>query len=399
METMSRRDLDLLLDANTPHCVSLYMPTHRTGGPESREDATRFNNLIRQTSESLQAAGCKGLKQQAIIKSLEELKHDSVFWQNQAEGLAIFSDGGARQVFRLPLQFRERCIVGSRFHIRPLLPLFQGDGRFYILAVSQNHVRLLEGTRYSVNEIHDDRLPKNLREALNIDEYVQSLQFNSMKGAGVGDGVRGGAVFHGHGGSNMDVKKSDELLPYFRKIDHALQELFGVEHNPLVFAGVEYLFPLFKEASQYNGLVDEPVTGNPDGLKPAELHAKAWPLVASRFDRLQESELERLQTQADPRPHSTDVADIIAAARVGAVDTLFLADSQDLLGHFEVYEPSGEVRIVDAPEGEQQDLLNVAAIETLRNGGKVFSVQSDRVPNGHAAAARFRWALKAAEAK
>jgi hypothetical protein len=42
-------------------------------------------------------------------------------------------------------------VVTDRFHIKPLLPLLSGDGRFYVLALSQSEVRLLQGTRYSVS--------------------------------------------------------------------------------------------------------------------------------------------------------------------------------------------------------------------------------------------------------
>ncbi|MBA3312417.1 MAG: hypothetical protein M3552_00400 [Planctomycetota bacterium] len=394
METLTRRDLDTLLAAESSHCVSLYMPTHRTGGPESREDATRFSNLIRNADDALRARGVNGLRLQAIIKSLEELKHDSVFWQNQADGLAIFFEGEERRLFRLPLSFRERCVVAPRFHVRPLLPLLQGDGRFYILAVSQNSVRLFQGSRFALTEIQDERLPKNLREALNIDEYIQSLQFSSMKGAGIGDGARGGAAFHGHGGSNMDVKKSDELLPYFRRIDAALQELFGAEDNPLVFAGVEYLFPLFKEASQYNALIEEPVTGNVDRARPGELHAQAWPLVEHRFERVRDSELERLAAQSDPKPHSHDLPEILSAARVGQIETLFLSERADVFGHVDFAEDGRVVQGEEAGDGE--DLLNVAAVETLRTGGKVFTVSGDALSNSSPVAARLRWAVGSA---
>jgi hypothetical protein len=397
METLTRRDLDALLAAEHPHCVSLYMPTHRTGGPELREDATRFSNLIRATGETLREKGVKGLKLQAIIQSLEDLKHDSVFWQNQADGLAIFFEGEERRLYRLPLRFKERCVVGPRFDIKPLLPLFQGDGRFYILAVSQNSVRLLEGTRYSVNELKDERLPKNMKEALNIDEFMQSLQFNSMRGADGGQaGGRGQAVFHGQGGSNMDVKKSDELLPYFRRIDQALQELFGVEHNPLVFAGVDYLFPLFKEACRYDNLIDEPVTGAIDRMRPEELHKQAWPLVRDRFEQRREQELARLYAEADPKPCTTDLAEIIAGARFGRVETLFLAEDRELLGHFQFDGETGEIRHADREAGDGEDLLNYAAIEAMKTGATVFTVPAERLPNQRLAAARLRWAMEAA---
>jgi Bacterial archaeo-eukaryotic release factor family 7 len=398
METLTRRDLDSLLATENSHCVSLYMPTHRTGR-EIREDGTRFSNLIRRSADALRAKGVNGLKLQAVVDSLEELKHDGVFWQNQSDGLAIFFDGGDRKLYRLPLRFKETVVVGPRFHVRPLLPLFEGDGRFYILVVSQNAVRLFEGSRFAVNELKDDRLPKNLREALNIDEYQQSLQFQSMRGADIGTGTRGNAAFHGHGGGTMDVKKSDELLPYFRRIDRALQELFGVEEAPLVFAGVEYLFPLFKEASQYNNLVDEPITGNFDIAPPEDLHAQAWPLVESQFYRLRDAELERLYTPKDPRPHSSDLAEILSGARVGRVETLFLSNGGELPGRYEIDETTGECRISDPDEAGGEDLLNAAAVESMRTGAKVFTVPAERLPHRNLVAARFRWAVEPAPAR
>ena len=113
MEMLTRRDLNELLAAESPHCVSLYMPTHRTGR-EIREDATRFSNLIRRTEEELRAKDVKGAKLQSILDSLGELRHDGVFWQNQGDGLAIFFDGfeGGRRVHKLPIGVKELVIVG-----------------------------------------------------------------------------------------------------------------------------------------------------------------------------------------------------------------------------------------------------------------------------------------------
>jgi len=397
MEMLTRRDLNELLAAEGPHRVSLYMPTHRTG-PEVREDGTRFSNLIRRTEEELRAKGVKGGKLQSILESLGELRRDGVFWQEKSDGLAIFfdgSEGGGRRVHRLPIPVKEQVVVGDRLHVRPLLSLFEGDGRFYILVASQNCVRLFEGSRFDVHELKDDRLPKNLRDALNIDEYRQSLQFSSMRGADVGAGGRGNAAFHGHGGSNLDVKKSDELLPYFRRIDAALDEMFGVEEAPLVFAGVEYLFPLFKEASRYDNLVEDSITGNFDVASPEDLHARAWPLVENRFVRLRDAELERLRTPQDPRPHSTDLAEILCGAKVGRVETLFVAADREEFGHVKCDGETGELREeVHSPvDGRGEDLLNVAAVETLRTGGKVFTVSSEELPGESSAAARFRWAV------
>ena len=55
--------------------------------------------------------------------------------------------------------------AGDRFHLKPLLPLLTGDGRFYVLAVSQNAVRLLQGTRHSIHEIRPELMPKSFADA------------------------------------------------------------------------------------------------------------------------------------------------------------------------------------------------------------------------------------------
>ena len=397
MEMLSRRDLDALLIGKNSHCVSLYMPTHRAGRPEHRENGTRFSNLIRKTAEALKSQNVNGLRLQTVTDSLETLRRDGIFWQNASDGLAIFFDAGERRVWRLPLKFKEQCFVAPRFHVRPLLPLFQGDGRFYLLVVSQNKVQVFEGSRHTVEELKDERLPRNLREALNIDEYQQSLQFQSVRGSDIGGGNRGGALFHGHGSGTMDDRKSEEILPYFRRIDRALQELIGNETAPLVFAGVEYLFPLFKEASQYDDLVEEPLTGNFELASPTVLHAQAWPLVEERFRRLPEAELKRLHTPQDPRPHSLDLSEILAAASLGRIETLFVAEGHERFGMMERDAATGELKEMrhsEAAEGVEEDLLNVAAVEALRTGAKVFTVPADRLPRHSCAAARFRWAVE-----
>ena len=391
MDRLTRDDLDTLLAAESDCCLSLFMPTHRTGGPELREDAIRFSNLVREADERLREQGCKGLALQQVQRSLEDLRNDEMFWRHQADGLAVFIAGEQRQTVRLPLKFEARCVVGPRFDITPLLPLLQGDGRFYVLAASQNHVRLLQGNRSEMHDIGADALPKSLRDALNIDEYQTHIQHHSMIGADIGGGPRGQAIYHGHGGGDMSVKKSDELLQFFRRIDNGLKEIFGVERVPLVFAGVEYLFPIFKEATGYRELVEEPVTGNPDQMSPQELHRKAWPLVESRFQKDRDAELDRMAAAASPS--STNPAEILAAARTGRVETLFLLEGGQWFGRFA--DESGELTTTEVGDGE--NLLNLVAIQTLQNGGRVFTVPAERIPGGGLTAARFRYAMEPAK--
>jgi hypothetical protein len=40
-------------------------------------------------------------------------------------------------------------VVSDRFHLKPLLPLLTGDGKFYLLTLSQeDEVKFFEGSRF-----------------------------------------------------------------------------------------------------------------------------------------------------------------------------------------------------------------------------------------------------------
>jgi hypothetical protein len=58
----------------------------------------------------------------------------------------MFSAPDVFRHYRLPFPFQEFVVVTERFHVKPLLPLLSGDGQFYLLALSQNGVRVLQGT-------------------------------------------------------------------------------------------------------------------------------------------------------------------------------------------------------------------------------------------------------------
>ena len=98
-------------------------------------------------------------------------------------------------------------------------------------------------------------------------------------------------MFHGQGAGNDDEK--DNILRYFRKVNGALQELLKNQRSPLVLAGVEYLFPIYKEANNYPQLLDEGITGNPDELKAEELHEQAWKIVQPYFEQAQQEVVNR----------------------------------------------------------------------------------------------------------
>ena len=389
MDQFSRHELRSLIGARQHACVSMFLPMHRKAR-DVNENRIRAKNAIGTAEQQLLELGVAATAARAILQPARDLEANNDFWLRQSDGLAVFAGPEEFHTFRAPLNFVEAVHVGHRFHVRPLLPLVQGDGTFYILAASQKLVRLFRGTHYSVSELEVESLPQNLQEALNVDEWKAELTHQSFPAIRVGrEGATVSQGFHGHGNS-ADVTKNDELREFFVRINDGLDEFFGEESDPLVFAGVEYLFPIFRDACHYRRLVRTPITGNPDGLSAEELHGKAWQLVEPLFQQGRESSLQRFGDGVSHGMGGYDAHEILEAARIGRVDTLLINRQSALWGL--VDEERGSVTPLEHNgKAGAVDLVDYAATQTLLTGGSVYEIEPERMPNGAPMAAIYRY--------
>jgi hypothetical protein len=383
------RDLEKLIDYTHDQAVSIYLPTHPVS-THIDEDILYLKNALRDVENSLSARGMRSPDVRKMLQPATDLLENNLeFWQNQSHGLAIFLGPNFHRQYRLPVEFNPRQQVAQRFHIKPLLPLFTGDGTFYILAVSQNQVRLLRGTRYVVDELDPQTLPTSLADALRFDEIEKQLQHHTTQPSRT---ESGGAIFHGHGGGATNDDK-DRILRYFQQIDDGLRDYLTGSHAPLVFAGVDYLAPIYRQAGAYPHLVEDAVAGNPDQLSAQELHAAAWELVAPIFAQEQTRALERYQTLTNTGQTSVNIAELLPAAFQGRVDTALVAHDREITG---VFDPDRDgVHLYpdeeDAPDSAAYDLTDRFAVYTLLRGGEVFVIDPSEMPGGVPAAAIYRY--------
>jgi hypothetical protein len=157
----------------------------------------------------------------------------------------------------------------------------------------------------------------------------------------------------------------------------------------LVLAGVDYLLPLYRSVTSYGNPVDDGIQGNPDEISIETLHAKAWEIAHPYFTKIQEDAAARLRQKAGTGLASGDLREIVPAAVQGRVDTVFVAEGQPYWGIFDTFE--NEVTLNDEATAGSEDLLNLIAVETLLNGGRVYVVDAARVPLAGPAAALFRF--------
>ena len=388
MDILTKAELEQLMHKEQQWCVSIYMPTHRTGR-EAQQDPIRLKNLLGEAENRLTDQGVGRRDVQKMLDPASKFLQDSTFWQHQSDGLAIFLSPNRGRRFRLPLNFAELLVVTDHFHISPLLPLITGDGQFYILALSQNEVRLLLGTRYSVSQIDIGQVGGTLAEAIPSTNHQMSLQLHSSGSTGGMSGA-GSATFHGQGGGS-DGSDKNELLHYFRLVSDGLTEFLQGDRVPLVLAGVEFLLPIYKEANTYPNLIDTVITGNPDLLSADELHKSAWDIVSPRFQTAREEAVAHYRQLAGQA--SEQVADtlkkIVPAAFNGRIETLFIASG---VQHWGIFNPdTNEIDLHDQMESGDESLLDLAAVQTYLKGGTVYAVEPEKVPGGTYAAAVLRY--------
>ncbi|MEZ4864862.1 MAG: hypothetical protein R3C14_26350 [Caldilineaceae bacterium] len=387
IDHLTRETLRELAHIVAPRCLSLYMPTHRSGN-ETEQDPIRLKNLLAQAEDELLAAGDRRPTVVDLLEPMQELVDNYEFWQHQSEGLAIFRTPEYIQLYRLPLPFAEQVVISERPHIKPLLPLVTTNGHFYLLALSQNQVRFWEGTRRQIGEISLDDTPTSLAEAMRFDEFNDQLQFHTQTGANT-DGGRA-AIFHGHSNAGDEAVVKENIKRFLNRVDDGVCDHVEDQRTPLVLAGVEVMRGLYQEVANYQTIVDAGVDGNPERLSAQELHAQAWPLVEPRFAQAQQAAVDgylHLAGTNDARA-SADLNEIVAGAYFQRVDTLFVPLDVQQWGRFEP-----EANRVDRHDEQQTgdfDLLDFAAVHTLINGGVVYALAPEEMPGHHLVAAIFR---------
>lgn len=370
-------------------CVSMFLPIQHGAGADIWQDQQRLRNLLRAARQSTHRFPQAQLA--AMWKPIEDLVPRWDTWQQPAEGLAIFRSPEFFSCYWLPYSVREQESVGDHFYLKPLLPLLTEDTPFSILALSQNEVRLLQATRYSITErALPPSVPTSLEEALKESEADNEVEYHSSSaGNTIGKGGRRPVVFHGQGVGHDDEKR--RLLRYFQKIDRGLHEIFHDETAPLVLASAEFLWPIYRQANTYPHLLPEGIAGNPDRKQMTDrmLHRRAWPLVEPVALQAQREALARFEEEKGSSRSSDNVGEIVPAACQGRMKDLFVASDRELWGTYDQAVPA--LSIHESAEPGDEDLLDLAARQTLLHDGAVYTLTQEKMPGQRLLAATYRY--------
>jgi hypothetical protein len=132
--------------------------------------------------------------------------------------------------------------------------------------------------------------------------------------------------------------------------------------------------------------MEQTIHGNlAGGLTPSEVLLQAQAIALFDYQKRTGAVLSESKERLAPGRFSTDLDVVLRAAVEGRIIDLYLDDNGRRIGNFDGKIFGGRNNWHD------EELLNIAAVETLRRGGRVYTLPTHLMTGGAVAAATFRY--------
>jgi hypothetical protein len=379
--SLSLSDLKDLANSGGP-CITLYVPLESAPNT-SRLDFVRLKGMIRQASDRLREEWpeLSPALSRELTDSLHQVENDSDGWGGEGGSLVVLRSPDVFRVAEVKQKLEESVVIGESFHLFPVIASLQVASRhFYLLALSQKHVRLLRCTPTASQEVE---LPPSVPTSL--EAWLTTRAPNSAPDHGAGHEAENGATAGNFTSTTDRDNKDQHIANFFRVINKAVFDLLRDETAPLVLCGVEYERATYKQINQYPHLVEEGVQGSPESLKGGEMHARAFEIALDSFAQPARKALEQWEKLGGSQRVSSNFPDIVKAAFQARIATLFCAEGARTAGVFD--RSTLEMKV----QGRHEDLVNASALQTLAFGGDVFILSPEHMPGGGQMNAIYRF--------
>jgi hypothetical protein len=349
--------------------VSIYLPTTpqtvQIGGSR-----IHYGNLVKQAVDQLQSADFDKRRLALLQEELVMLAEDDDFWRVQANSLAVFATPDRIITFRLANRLTAMTQVSDRFHLNPLLRAVTFPHQTFVLALSENHVRLVEVfSDMPPVEIKVPDLPKDAA----ISAGKSTL--NDRSPVGRIQGSEGQRVRH---------------LQYVRRVDAALRPVLAGRDTPLILAAVDPLASLYRIVNSYACLLPTVIRESADHMTNAQLAEKAIPILDQAYAAEIAAVRALFETRAGQGRTATDLTDAARAATFGTVDTLLVDMDQALPG---TIDENGIITLADKECANTYGVVDEIAGRVLVTGGRVLAVRQNDIPGEGSLAAILRYPI------
>jgi hypothetical protein len=380
-EPLSKQVILDLFHAGGP-CITLLLPPYRPG--EASETAAALLKVeLQQSKKDLSARKIAEPLIATLLEPLYQLSENRSSLPGSDLDRVIFRSQGIFQQFALPIPATPArpCTVGDCFWIRPMLTSLALPEHVYVLEITKKAATLLDCGFTEVNRVEFPKgTPETLYDALGFKPPDHELVNRSS--AGPSNGTMRGVQFGT--GSERETQHA-YLHDFYRAIDRGVKELLHSSQAPLILAGVGEDVAIYRAINTYSNLLEQGIQGSPGAeMTPARILRNVHDITLFDFQRRVALEMSKSKERLSPARFSTDLESILRAAAEGRVSDLYLDENVQRMGNFDGKRFGGRANWQD------EDLMNVAAVETLLRGGAVYSLPS-HLMTGAVAAAAFRY--------
>jgi hypothetical protein len=371
-------DLRALAAARGP-CISITLAI-----PNPAQIRPQLNSAIREVEKRLTEAKIGADTARMLTEPIRELAATIETEGDWGIGMLLYRSSETFRCVLMRELSKEFVTVGNCFQIRPLLGLLSHEQRWYLLALSQKHVRLFDCTHARASDIQlPVKMPRSLEAWLNnrIPDHV----LDNRSSAGHGDGSMKGVVF----GTNADHEKHPEYLAhFFKEVEQSVHAVVNNKDIPLVLAAVEQEVAIYRRVNTYPRLMQQAIHGSPDGLTARELHRRAVEILGQTFSAPLIKARTELEDYRGTHLASFNLLEILRRAYEGRVSRLMLRQDAEQRG---VWDEETQQLQTGVGFGREEDLLNLAALATLSHRGEAFGLEASGMPDGVDATAVLRF--------
>jgi hypothetical protein len=361
-------EIRALIAARADACVSIFVPTtpqtnHVTGS------RIAFGNLTRAALHQLEATGLDKRRVALLEGELDALGEDASFWRLQAHSLAVLATPDSVRTFRLATAVTETVEVSDRFHLKPLLRAIAFPQNAFVLALSENAVRLVEVfADLPPTPVRVADLPKSAADAVSrasINNLTQNTRIANAEG------------------------QKALLRQYARQVDAALRGVLAGRETPLILAATEPLGPIFRAANNYPALLAEGVSVSPDRMSDSALAEAARSVLDGHYAAEIDRAKALFETRMGQRRATTDIRYAARAATFGAIELLLVDIDEVLPGTLD--DTDGSVSVGKEAGASSYDVIDEVAGRAILSGAKVLAVRRADIPDGAPLAAVLRY--------
>jgi len=252
-------------------CATIYLPLAKTIKEKTAKSKIALENLIKAAEKKMIAAGSGKDYAEKFLKPAQTLSQDHFLWKTNAAGLAIFvAPPDILRYFKLAIAPKESVYVGKGFDTARLKRNFQNCSEFFVLAAGKNSLAFYRADCGKIEELKIG-LPAHTRDFLPGRDPEKSIQGHGRAPIGKA------RIVHGQGMGKDSAKEL--LLKYFKMADKIIYRHLSQKNAPLIFAGDNGIFSIYRQANGYSRLMDDNLKGNFENEKKEAILEKSTQLL------------------------------------------------------------------------------------------------------------------------